>query len=169
LQILGCQLVILGFSSELDKQVCGRWLRKFLWLDVESRVTFKRIIEVVDKTKAIIDEKEAIIAITVAVPSLCTFLHGSSHFVGEYEMCFTMCFNHIKLLCFIQPLKRILFFFILASLQPTLFSFFGGTVFLNTYILCCNQCIISDSEVDAFCCGVILIEAYDRAHDLAFF
>jgi len=77
LQVLGSHLVILGFSSELDKQVLGRWLRKFLWLDVKSGVTFQRIIEVIGKTKAIIDQKEAIIAITIAVPSLCTFLHGS--------------------------------------------------------------------------------------------
>jgi len=115
LQVLGSHLVILGFSSELDKQVLGRWLRKFLWLDVKSGVTFQRIIEVIGKTKAIIDQKEAIIAITIAVPSLCTFLHGSSHFIGEYEMCFIMCCNRIKLLCFIQPLEGILFFFVFAS------------------------------------------------------
>ena len=135
LQVLGCHLVILAFSSELDKKVLGRWLRKFLWLDVKGGVTFKRIIEVIGKTKAIIDEKEAIIAITIAVPSLCTFLHRSSHFIGEYEMCFIMCFNRIKFLCLFQPLESILFFFIFASSEPTLFSFFGLAVLLDADIL----------------------------------
>jgi len=135
LQVLSCHLEIWVFRSKLDKKVLGRWLRKVLWLDVKSSVAFKRIIEVIGKTKAIIDEKEAIITITIAVPSLCTFLHGSSHFIGEYEMCFTMCFNRIELLCFIQPLEGVLFFFVFAASEPTLFSFFGGTVLLDADVL----------------------------------